>query len=87
MWTIGQHYGLPTPLLDWTEVPYHAVYFIFYEKFKDEKGYRVVYALNLPEIERAKLKLKPSETKEVIEIKQISFDRKYISPLSYLCIC
>ena len=80
IWTIGQHYGLITPLLDWTEVPYYAAYFAFYEKFQNKKEDRIVYALNLPEILRFKLKLKHPITKEVLEIKQFNFDRKFISP-------
>jgi hypothetical protein len=47
IWSIGQHYGLPTPLLDWSEDPYIAAYFAF---FKDSPNcqteYRVIYALN-----------------------------------------
>ncbi len=47
IWAIGQHYGLLTPLLDWTEEPYIAAYFAFYEKRTNEQcDNRVIYALN-----------------------------------------
>lgn len=49
IWALGQHYGLETPLLDWTLDPYIAAYFAFSE-WNDpndrEDRYRYVYALD-----------------------------------------
>lgn len=73
IWAIGQHYGLLTPLLDWTEEPYIATYFAFYEKETNEQCDRVIYALN-KDLERYLhvLKIK-SVKKEVISKEKTPF--------------
>jgi len=42
---VGQHFGLATPLLDWTRSPFAATYFAFEELAPDPTDYRVVYGL------------------------------------------
>lgn len=44
-WALGQHQGLVTPLLDWTESPFVALYFAFHNQDKPSTGFRSVWAL------------------------------------------
>lgn len=47
-WALGQHYGLATPLLDWTFSPYVAAFFAFSNEISetDKDDTRVVYGLD-----------------------------------------
>lgn len=49
-WALGQHFGLATPLLDWTASPFVAAYFAYIEPETTTRN-RVVYALHQPSIE------------------------------------
>ena len=79
IWAIGQHYGLTTPLLDWTECPYIAAFMAFRKKDTQKPSdNRVVYALSrvLKRLMRKDiLKIKCKKTGKEISRETISSGR------------
>lgn len=52
LWSVGQHHGLHTPLLDWSYSIYVALFFAFAEDdSSDENPYRAIYVLNKSHVE------------------------------------
>ena len=81
-WALGRHFGLKTPLLDWSEAPYVAAFFAVAEALRHESSQRAVYALSEPsmnakfsEFERANKARGPGElSTPVVEIKRLRVD-------------
>jgi len=51
LWALGQHYGLYTPLLDWSQSPYVGLFFALTDISKSSTGLRTLWALNSGDIE------------------------------------
>lgn len=50
-WALAQHNNMKTPLLDWTESPYIALFFAF-ERLLETSGSRAIWAYYLPTVSK-----------------------------------
>jgi hypothetical protein len=76
-WALGQHFGLATPLLDWTLSPYVALYFAFASSIPEDVEYRAVWALQRLKVtalarSRLEMGLVPSKRLEISFVEPLS---------------
>jgi len=64
LWALGQHFGLATPLLDWSNSPFAAAYFAFEELAANPTDYRVIFGLNRTLVEQKNRELEEGQSYE-----------------------
>lgn len=66
-WALGQHHGLMSPLLDWSESPFVAAYFSYITEIKKKNNERVVYAVHRDVLDYLTALVKRDSNDEFVE--------------------
>lgn len=77
IWEYGQHYGLPTPLLDWSYSPYVAVYFAARDVGESAEHKRAVWVLDLDLLDLINSQLSRLRSKKQSEMTAQDIDNRF----------